>query len=82
MVQLSHLYMTTRKTIALTIQTTVGKVTSQPFNTLSRIVIVFLPGTKCLNFMAAEIWSSPGKLEPKEIKTVTVSLFPYLFNMK
>ena len=39
MVQLSHLYMTTGKTIALTIQTFVGKVMSQLFNTLSRFVI-------------------------------------------
>jgi len=41
-VQLSHLYMTTGKTIALTIQTFVGKVMSLVFNTLSRFVIVFL----------------------------------------
>ena len=43
MVQLSHLYMTTGKTIALTIQTFVGKVMSLPFNMLSRLVITFLP---------------------------------------
>ena len=46
MVQLSHLYTTTGKTIALTIQTFVGKVMSLLFNTLSRFVIAFLPGSK------------------------------------
>ena len=45
--QLSHLYMTTGKTIALTRQTFVGKVTSLLFNTLSRLVITFLPRSKC-----------------------------------
>ena len=54
MVQLSHPYMTTRKTIALTIQTFVSKVISLLFNTLSRLVIAFLPRSKCFfNFMAA-----------------------------
>ena len=48
MVQLSHPYMTTGKTIALTRQTFVGKVMSMLFNTLSRFVTVFLPGSKCL----------------------------------
>ena len=43
MVQLSHPYMTTGKTIALTIRTYVGKVMSLLFNTLSRFVIAFLP---------------------------------------
>ena len=46
MVQLSHLYMTTAKAIALTRWTFVGKVTSLPFNALSRFVIVFLPRAK------------------------------------
>ena len=46
--QLSHPYMTTRKTIALTRQTSVGKVTSLLFNTLSRLVRTFLPRSKCL----------------------------------
>ena len=44
MVQLSYLYMTTGKTIALTKQTFVGKVTSLLFNMLSRFVIAFFPG--------------------------------------
>ena len=47
-VQLSHPYMTTGKTIALTRWTFVGKVVSQLFNILSRLVITFLPRTKCL----------------------------------
>ena len=47
-VQLSHLYMTTEKTIALPIQTFIGKVMSLLFNTLSRFVIVFLPRNKGL----------------------------------
>ena len=47
-VQLSHPYMTTRKTIALTSQTFVGKVISLLLNMLSRLVITFLPRSKCL----------------------------------
>ena len=47
-VQLSHSYMTTRKTRALTRRTFVGKVMSLCFNMLSRLVINFLPRTKCL----------------------------------
>ena len=53
-VQLSHPYMTTGKTIALTRQTSVGKVISLLFNMLSRLVITFLSRSKHLfNFMAA-----------------------------
>ena len=48
MVQLSHSFMTNGKTIALTIQTFVGKVMSLLFNMLSRLVIAFLPRSKCL----------------------------------
>ena len=48
MVQLSHPYMTTGKTIALTTQTFVSKVMSLLFNMLSRLVIAFLPRSKCL----------------------------------
>ena len=47
-VQLSHPYMTTGKTVALTRQTFVGKVTSLLFNKLSRLVRAFLPRSKCL----------------------------------
>ena len=53
MVQLSHPYMTTWKTIALTIWIFVGKVMSLLFNIQSRFVIVFLPRNKSLNLMAA-----------------------------
>ena len=52
-VQLSHPYMTTGKTIALTRRIFVDKVMSLLFNMLSRLVITFLPGSKSLNFMAA-----------------------------
>ena len=48
MVELSHLHMTTGKTVALTIQTFAGKVISLLFNTLPRFVIAFLPRSKCL----------------------------------
>ena len=48
MVQLSHLYMTTGKTIAVTIWTFVNKVMSLLFNMLSRFVIAFLPKSQCL----------------------------------
>ena len=48
MVQLSHLYMTAGKTVALTILTFVGKVMSLLFNVLSRFVIAFLARCKCL----------------------------------
>ena len=53
MVQLSHPYMTTGKTLALTIWTFVGKVMSLLSNTLFRFFIVFLSRSKCLNFVAA-----------------------------
>ena len=52
-VQLLHPYMTTGKTIILTRWTFVGKVMSLPLNMMSRLVIAFLPRSKCLNFMAA-----------------------------
>ena len=70
MVQLSHPYLTTGKTIALTIWTFVGKVMSLLFNTQSRFVIAFLPRSKCswLQSPSAVI------LEPKKIKSVTVSI--------
>ena len=53
MVQLSHLYMTTGKTIALTIWTFVSRVMSLLFNMLSRFVITVLPKGKYLNFVTA-----------------------------
>ena len=52
-VQLSHPYMTIGKTIVLTRRTFVGKVMSLLLKMLSRLVIPFLPRSKCLNFMAA-----------------------------
>ena len=85
MVQLSHPYMTTGKTIALTRQTFVGKVMSLLFNTLSRFVIAFLPKSKCLLISwlqspATMVILEPQKiksaviLEPQKIKSVTVSI--------
>ena len=74
MVQLSHQYMTTGKTIALTIQAFVGKVTSLLFNTLSRFVRAFLPRIKHLLISWLQSLSVVI-LEPKKIKSVTVSTF-------
>ena len=63
-VQLSHPYMTTGKTVALTRQTFVGKVMSLLLNMLSRLVITFLPRSKCL--LISWLWSpSTVILEPK-----------------
>ena len=65
-VQLSHPYMTTGKTIALTRRTFVEKVTFLLLNMLSRLVIRFLPRSKCLYFMAAvTICSDFGALKNK-----------------
>ena len=74
MVQLSHPYMTTGETIALTRQTFVGKVMSLLFNMLSRLVIAFLLRSKCLLISWLQ---SPSAviLEPKKIKSVTVSIY-------
>ena len=71
-VQLSHPYMTTGKTTALTRRTFVGKVRSLLFNMLSRLVITFLPRSKCLLISWLQ---SPSAviLEPKKIKSDTVS---------
>ena len=73
MVQLSHPYMTTGKTIALTRRTFVGNLVSLLFNILSRFVIAFLPRTKCLLISWLQ---SPSAviLDPKKIKSVTVSI--------
>ena len=71
--QLSHLYMTPAKTIALTIWTFVGKVMSVLFNTLSRFVIAVLPKSKHLLILGLQTPSS-AILEPKKIKPVTVSI--------
>ena len=73
MVQLSHPYMITAKTIALTIWTPVAKVKSLLFNMLSRFVIAFLPRSKCLLISWLES-SSAVILKPKKIKSLTVSI--------
>ena len=76
-VQLSHPYMTTGKTIALTRQTFVSKVMSLLFNMLSRLVIAFLPRSKDLLISWLQ---SPSAviLEPKKIKSVTRALLQWL----
>ena len=74
MVQLSHLYMITGKTIASSRWTFVSKVMSLPFNMLSRFAVAFLARKHLLI-----LWlQSPSTviLEPKKIKSVTVSTFP------
>ena len=74
MVQLSHPYMTTGKTIALTRQTFVEKVISLLFNMLSRLATTFLPRSKCLLISRLQ---SPSAviLEAKKVKFATVSIF-------
>ena len=72
MVQLSHPYMTTEKTIAWTIQTFVGKVMPLLFNTLSRFVIAFLSKSKHLLISWLQSVSTVI-LESKKINSVTVS---------
>ena len=71
MVQLSQPYMTTGKTITLTLGTFVGRVMSLLFNTLSTFVIAFLPRS---NHLLSSWLHSPSVviLEPKKIKSVTV----------
>ena len=81
-VQLLHPYMTTGKTIALNRWAFVGKVMSLFFNTLSRLVITFLPRGK---YLLISWLQSPSEviLEPQKIKSVTVStVSPSLFPMK
>ena len=72
MIQLSHPYMATEKTVALTIQTFVGRVMSLLLNMLSKFVIAFLPRSKRLLIS----WLQPPSaviLEPPKIKSDTVS---------
>ena len=71
--QLSHPYMTTGKTVALTRWTFVGKVISLLFNKRSRLVIAFLPRSKCLLISRLQSLSTVI-LETKKIKSVTVSI--------
>ena len=79
--QLSHPYITTGKTIALSRQNFVGKVMSLLFNMLFSLVIAFLPRSKHLLISWLQ---SPSAviLEPKKMKSVTVSIVPHLFTMK
>ena len=72
-VQFSHPYMTTGKTIALTRQTFVGKVMFLLFNILSMLVIAFLPRRKRLLFSWLHL-PSALILEPPKIKSATVSI--------
>ena len=74
-VQLSHLYMTTGKTIALTRQTFVGKVTSLLFNKLSRLILTFLPRSRRLLISWLQ---SPSAviLKPKKVKFLCFYCFP------
>ena len=72
-IKLLHLYMTTGKTIALTRQIFVGKVMSLLFYMLSRWIIAFLLGNKCL--LISRLQSPPAVIsEPKNRKCVTVSI--------
>ena len=81
MVQLSHSYMITGKTIALTGCFFVGKVMFMLFNMLSSFVIAFLSRSKCLLISWLQ---SPSALilEPKKIKVCQFPLYPQLFAMK
>ena len=79
-VQLSHPYMTTGKTIALTRRTFVGKVMSLLFNMLFRLVITFLPRSKHLNFMATATVCSDFGAQKNSLSLFP--LFPHLFAMK
>ena len=80
MVQRSHPYMTTGKTIALTIQTFVGKMMSLLFNKLPRFVIACLPRSNCLNFMAeVTVCNDFGT---QENSLLLFPFFPLLFAKK
>ena len=80
-VQLSHPYMTTGKTIALTRRILVDKIMSLLFNMLSRLVITFLPRSKRLLISWLQS-PSTGILEPKKESLTLFPLFPHLFPMK
>ena len=81
MVQLSHPYMTTGKTTALTRRTFVGKLMSLLLNMLSRFVIAFLPRSKGLLISWPQSPSSVI-LMPKKINLILFPWFPHLFAMK
>ena len=71
----SHPYVTTGKTIALTMWTLVSKVVSLLFNTLSRFVIAFLPGSKHLSILWLQSLSAVI-FEAKKVKSVPIYTFP------
>ena len=79
MVQLSHPYMTTGKTVGLTGWTFVGKVMSLLFNMLSRLVITFLPRSKRLLISwlqsPSEVIWEPKKMQSDTVSTVSPSIF-------
>ena len=75
MVQLSHPYMATRKTIALTSWIFVGNIMSLLFNILFRFIIAFLPRKKYLLILCLQS-PTTAILEPRKMKSVTVSSFP------
>ena len=79
-VQLSHPYKTTGKTIALTIGNIVRKVISLLFNMLYRFVIAFPPRSKCLLISWLKL-PSPVILEPRKMKSVTISTVSHVFAM-
>ena len=82
-VQLSHAYMTTGKTIALTRQTFVGKIMSLLFNMLSRLVITFLPRSKCLLISWLQSpWFWQWFWSPEKLSQPLFPLFPHLSAMK
>ena len=80
-IKFSHPYMTTGKTIVLTTRNFVGKMMSLLFNRLSRLVLAFLPRSKCflISWMQTP---SAVILEPKQINSHTVSIVSPLFAMK
>ena len=81
MVQLSHPYMTTGKTIALTMWTFIDKVMSLIFNTPSRFIIAILPRSK--NLLISWLQSpSMVILESRKTKSITASTFPLQFAIK
>ena len=74
MIHLSHLYMTTGETIALSVRTFVSKVMSLLFNMLSGFVIAILPRSECL-LISWLLSPSAVVLQPRKIKSVTASTF-------
>ena len=81
-VQLSRPYMTTGKTIALTRQTFVGKIMSLLFRLLSRLVIAFLPRSRCLLIIGLQSPSAVILEPPKKYSLSLFPFFPHLFAKK